>query len=155
MIANTVDTEEVSCPKCGGEMFDNRAKKTNPKAPDFKCKRYKEGCDGVVWPPKGAKSFPKPAAVKQGYNTPRALPNEFDGYEQEETAELNARTGRGTVTVASDGLGELMAQCVAESVAAWEAAMKNYPDVGYSGDNVQGSANTLFIARKDRMGRGA
>jgi hypothetical protein len=27
-----------NCPKCGGEMWDNRQGKTNPKAPDFKCK---------------------------------------------------------------------------------------------------------------------
>lgn len=41
----------VSCPKCAGPMWDNRERKTNPKAPDFKCKN-KEGCDGVIWPPK-------------------------------------------------------------------------------------------------------
>jgi hypothetical protein len=33
-------------------MWDNREKKTNPKAPDFKCKD-KENCDGVIWPPRG------------------------------------------------------------------------------------------------------
>lgn len=31
-------------------MWDNRGKKTNPKAPDFKCRD--RGCDGVIWPPK-------------------------------------------------------------------------------------------------------
>jgi hypothetical protein len=40
----------TECPKCGGEMWDNREKKTNPKAPDFKCKD--KDCDGVIWPPK-------------------------------------------------------------------------------------------------------
>lgn len=39
-----------ACPVCGGEMWDNRDRKTNPKAPDFKCKD--KTCDGVVWPPK-------------------------------------------------------------------------------------------------------
>lgn len=39
-----------SCPKCGGEMWDNRERKLNPKAPDFKCKD--KNCDGVIWPPK-------------------------------------------------------------------------------------------------------
>jgi hypothetical protein len=40
-----------SCPKCGSkEMWDNRERKTNPKAPDFKCKDPK--CGGVIWPPK-------------------------------------------------------------------------------------------------------
>jgi hypothetical protein len=41
---------EVVCPKCGGRMWDNRGKKTNPKAPDFKCKN--KSCDGVIWPQK-------------------------------------------------------------------------------------------------------
>ena len=41
------------CPKCQGPMWDNRVGKKNPKAPDFKCKD--RGCDGVIWPPRGAK----------------------------------------------------------------------------------------------------
>jgi len=40
------------CPKCNGEMWDNREGKRNPKAPDFKCKD--RGCDGVIWPPRTA-----------------------------------------------------------------------------------------------------
>jgi hypothetical protein len=28
-------------------MWDNREKKTNPKAPDFKCKD--KNCQGVIW----------------------------------------------------------------------------------------------------------
>lgn len=36
------------CPKCKGKMWDNREKKTNPKAPDFKCRD--KSCDGVFWP---------------------------------------------------------------------------------------------------------
>ena len=40
------------CPKCGSDMYDNRATKRNPKQPDFKCKAYKDGCDGAVWPPR-------------------------------------------------------------------------------------------------------
>jgi hypothetical protein len=43
-----------ACPDCGGEMYDNRATKKNPKQPDFKCKDYKAGCQGVIWPPKTA-----------------------------------------------------------------------------------------------------
>jgi hypothetical protein len=35
-------------------MWDNRAGKRNPKAPDFKCKDRE--CDGVVWPPRGAQA---------------------------------------------------------------------------------------------------
>lgn len=40
----------MNCPKCNGEMWDNREKKTNPKAPDYKCKDQE--CGGAVWPPK-------------------------------------------------------------------------------------------------------
>lgn len=43
------------CPKCGSRMWDNRGTpekpKTNPKAPDFKCRD--KSCDGVIWPPRG------------------------------------------------------------------------------------------------------
>ena len=44
--------DNPSGPKCGGRMWDNRATKRNPKAPDFKCRD--RACDGVIWPPKGA-----------------------------------------------------------------------------------------------------
>ena len=48
--------EIVSCPKCGGRMWDNRLTKRNPKAPDYKCQN--RSCDGVVWPAKVAGSAP-------------------------------------------------------------------------------------------------
>ena len=38
------------CPKCQSECWDNRQKKTNPKAPDFKCKN--QDCGYAIWPPK-------------------------------------------------------------------------------------------------------
>ena len=60
-------TTEASpaCPVCGGRMWDNRATKRNPRAPDYKCRD--RSCDGVVWPPKTAAAAPegngrKPAA---------------------------------------------------------------------------------------------
>ena len=42
--------DAVSCPKCGGRMWDNRLTKRNPKAPDYKCQN--RSCDGVIWPAK-------------------------------------------------------------------------------------------------------
>jgi hypothetical protein len=51
------ETAVPDCPKCQGPMWDNRAGKRNPKAPDFKCKDRE--CDGVIWPPRDA----KPAAA--------------------------------------------------------------------------------------------
>lgn len=58
------NTPAPSCPKCNGPMWDNRAKKTNPKAPDFKCKD-KEQCDGVIWPPKQGKAAPASQPVPE------------------------------------------------------------------------------------------
>ena len=45
------------CPVCAGSMWDNRATKTKPTQPDFKCKnapkeRGGAGCAGVIWPTK-------------------------------------------------------------------------------------------------------
>lgn len=51
-------TDEESCPKCGGRMWDNRLTKRNPRAPDFKCRD--RSCDGVVWPPRPVEK-PEPA----------------------------------------------------------------------------------------------
>jgi hypothetical protein len=50
--------DEPACPKCAGRMWDNRATKRNPRAPDFKCRD--RACDGVVWP---AASTAAPATV--------------------------------------------------------------------------------------------
>lgn len=66
-------------------MWDNRGKKTNPKAPDFKCKD-KENCDGVIWPPRNGgggyrKTAPAPAseakaAFRHSMNQPAANGND-------------------------------------------------------------------------------
>ena len=42
------DADAVSCPKCGGLMWDNKLTKRNRKAPDYKCRD--RSCDGVIWP---------------------------------------------------------------------------------------------------------
>ena len=52
--AGPLASNEPSCPKCGGRMWDNRLTKRNPKAPDYKCRD--RSCDGVIWPPKAEKS---------------------------------------------------------------------------------------------------
>src|SRR4051794_27835220 len=51
--------EAPPCPKCGGEMWDNRAGRRNPRAPDFKCKD--KSCAGVIWPPRDSAAAPPPA----------------------------------------------------------------------------------------------
>jgi len=62
--------DEPACPKCGGRMWDNRATKRNPKAPDFKCRD--RSCDGVIWPAKGNAKEPAPQPAS------RALVPELD-----------------------------------------------------------------------------
>jgi hypothetical protein len=57
-----------SCPICGGRMWDNRANKRNPRAPDFKCRD--RSCDGVIWPPKNGTSGPP----SPGRPEPREVP---------------------------------------------------------------------------------
>ena len=68
---NATPTLAPPCPKCQGEMWDNRENKRNPKAPDFKCKD--RNCDGVIWPPRTASAGAAPvvsgspsAAAPQG-----------------------------------------------------------------------------------------
>lgn len=51
-------TDEPSCPKCGGRMWDNRLTKRNPKAPDYKCRN--RSCDGVIWPAKAGQNDAPP-----------------------------------------------------------------------------------------------
>jgi hypothetical protein len=42
------DSGQPPCPICAGRMWDNRARKTNPKAPDYKCRTPE--CTGRIWP---------------------------------------------------------------------------------------------------------
>ena len=61
------------CPLCESDMWDNRDRKTNPKAPDFKCKQYsKTGCEGVIWP---GQLHEEPA--EEGFE-----PEGFEGYDE-------------------------------------------------------------------------
>ena len=63
--------ETPVCPKCAGEMWDNRATKKNPRAPDFKCKSA--ACDGVIWPPRDPNA-PRPVATPAGTADDPACP---------------------------------------------------------------------------------
>ena len=67
-VTGPLASEEPSCPKCGGRMWDNRLTKRNPKAPDFKCRD--RSCDGVIWPPKGAKNDTAKAAAEETEEIP-------------------------------------------------------------------------------------
>lgn len=64
----------MNCPVCGNEMWDNREGKRNPKAPDFKCKD--KDCEGVIWPPRGAKSAPRSSVAPRATGAPAPEPGQ-------------------------------------------------------------------------------
>jgi hypothetical protein len=77
----TLPDGSPACPTCGGRMWDNRADKRNPKAPDFKCRD--RDCDGRLWPgqfkeaaepAKGAAQQPTPAPRAERGRTDAAVP---------------------------------------------------------------------------------
>jgi len=57
----------MQCPKCGGEMWDNRQKKADgtfkANAPDYKCKL--DSCAEVVWPDKDEQGAGPPPMREQ------------------------------------------------------------------------------------------
>jgi hypothetical protein len=58
--------DDPACPVCGGKMWDDRASKRNPRAPDFKCRNKPKaqglpGCPGVIWPPREGERRPAAA----------------------------------------------------------------------------------------------
>src|SRR5688572_592472 len=57
-------SDEPTCPKCGGRVWDNRATKRNPRAPDYKCRD--RSCDGVIWPPRAGTGTSQPTARSNG-----------------------------------------------------------------------------------------
>jgi len=74
-------SDEPSCPKCGGRMWDNRLTKRNPKAPDYKCRD--RSCDGVIWPPKAGKAetpetSDKPEKAAKSAKTAKTLSEETE-----------------------------------------------------------------------------
>jgi len=70
--AGTAD--DPACPICGGKMWDDRASKRNPRAPDFKCRNKPKfqggpGCPGIIWPPRDGERRPAAAAPARGAST--------------------------------------------------------------------------------------
>lgn len=119
---------EVSCPKCGGRMWDNRLSKRNAKAPDFKCRD--RACDGVVWPEKGAKA---PAA-----RTPQ--PTTLGGPAPFDEDEPQAPSG----TVDLTPIAYLYGRCLAKArTLALEAKLDTLN--GDTAGAVAAIAATLFI----------
>lgn len=68
--------DDPACPVCGGKMWDDRASKRNPRAPDFKCRNKPKvmggpGCPGIIWPPRDGERRPaSPAPAAHGSPAP-------------------------------------------------------------------------------------
>ncbi|MBV9880584.1 MAG: single-stranded DNA-binding protein [Gemmatirosa sp.] len=71
--------EAPNCPSCGGAMWDNRASKRNPKAPDFKCRD--KGCDGVIWPPRDGSASAAPARPAATATAPAGGAKDAGGFD--------------------------------------------------------------------------
>lgn len=117
-------------------MWDNRQTKTNPKAPDFKCRD--RACDGVVWPPKNGKPPVAAASAKQ----PQSAGPHIPGLDDEPDSPLPFER--------LDRLFNLYDLCFAHAHALAHAKLAN--DASHEG--ISAMAATVFIAAKDlRIGQ--
>lgn len=124
--ANDVD---AMCPKCGGMMWDNRTSKTNPKAPDFKCRD--RSCDGVYWP--GQWPPASPASDEQRTRILVLLGEaDLDNKRKEKIERMLAKTDKPlTATRADEIIAGLVALMPAKAAA----------DVGATNDPLAGTAD--------------
>lgn len=123
------------CPKCGGALWDNRATKTNPKAPDYKCKD--KACDGCIWPPRnGARPAAAPVAAKQAFTAGPHIP----AIDAEHPAQPWERL---------DKLFNVHDLCLDHAIAV-SAKKLDASEIGSSPESVVAIAATLFIAAKDK-----
>ena len=135
----------TACPKCGGAMWDNRERKQNPKAPDFKCKD--KSCDGVIWPPRGQKAAPAPTpTAKQPVSLGGPL-GEWDVIEGEEKAAVAAIQQAATPDRFAQ-LAALYDRCLTHALSHTPALIKSR--VGDSPEAVSARAATLFIQANQR-----
>jgi hypothetical protein len=93
-MSTAIETSETpltgapACPKCTGRMWDNRASKRNPKAPDFKCRD--RSCDEVLWP--GQHNAAKPIMELRSRQSDEAAPADETSSPTEQSAKVKART---------------------------------------------------------------
>lgn len=139
---------EIACPKCGGRMWDNRLTKTNPKAPDFKCRNGKF-CDGVRWPEEGGRNGPSASLGLGPYREPQVAPGGPDPLAPApaQEAAIVPTPGRRAVTVSIEDI-KLLAECIEAGVRASVYGTSLLPkdsDIVFTGDNICSLAAILFI----------
>ena len=137
----TATATEKACPKCGGRMWDNRADKKNPKAPDFKCRD--KSCDGVIWPPRGRQASPAPQTAPVT-DTPEWL----DEHERHEAEAGKALTHGAMVAEKLNGLMASYDLCFSHAVGIASKAEKVGTVVTLEG--LSSIAATLFIAAREK-----
>ena len=130
-------TNEVKCPKCGNDTWDNRVGKKNPKSPDYKCKD--KACDGAIWPPRNC--APVPAQAKQAFSSGPLVPG-IDGPYQETGAPPAEPVVFGAKL---NGLFTLYGVCMDEVLSA-QVPKLNKADVGTTPEAIAAMCATLFIA---------
>lgn len=139
-------TAAPTCPICGAAMYDNRLTKKNPKQPDFKCTQYKQGCEGVIWPPKGVKAAApaKPPVVYAASKPQEQLPPFLQDAEAQDSADLAAKVG-------FDISGIEKQLSLYQGIAEW--ASRELPKVfsagkdavGMTPESLAACVNTIFI----------
>lgn len=132
-------------------MFDNRTTKTNPKAPDFKCRNATKvkdgpGCDGVIWPPKPGQRSPyaPPAAAKQEFSSGSHIPG-LDAPQSISDAQPNVEAG--SVYPRLQKLFSVYDVCL-DHIMTNVAPKLNNSEIGTTPEAIAAMTATLFIAAK-------
>jgi hypothetical protein len=116
----------MRCPICLGEMWDNRRKKRNPRAPDFKCKN--KNCEGVIWPEEKPTEKPE---------------SDFAKAKREMTADDGFTETRRHVMRSAN----LYVLCVK---AIEKFCAEQFPEVARTSEMFQAATNTIFIEASSR-----
>ena len=140
MTSTLTDPNAVVCPKCDGQMWDNRKDKKNPKAPDFKCRD--RSCDGVIWPAKGKPANGKPPVQYPSSKPQSEMPALLRDQEAEDAAELQSKIGE-PEKVKLAGIYLEATQFVLEKVVP----LYEQKEIGLTDQAVASMVATLFIAK--------
>lgn len=146
------DTDNPVCPKCGGECWDNRNNKKNPKQPDFRCKDTNcigdKGYQTGVYLPKATVGAQKPAAKATPVGKPApvaaARPAPVPGAQKQAGSRGDygnsvppSMYGAWAMNLVVALVGKDKVTSVAEGIAAYKEALKGV------GDAIEANKKTL------------